>query len=123
MFVFSACTDYFKFLTFYLYLITFTDFYYILFFFLGKDRQFFTLDVFSVTVKVLVAQWHLPLCDPIDCSLPGSSIHGILQARILERVAISFSRGSSDPGTESGSPALQADSLWSEPPGKPNRVE
>ena len=35
------------------------------------------------------------LCDPMDCSLPGSSVHGILQARILERVAISFSRSSS----------------------------
>ena len=37
------------------------------------------------------------LCDPMDCSLPGSSIHGILQARVLEWVAISFSRGSSQP--------------------------
>ena len=37
------------------------------------------------------------LCDPMDCSLPGSSVHGILQARILEWVAISFSRGSSRP--------------------------
>ena len=37
------------------------------------------------------------LCDPVDCSLPGSSLHGILQARILERVTISFSRGSSQP--------------------------
>ena len=37
------------------------------------------------------------LCDPMDCSLPGSSIHGILQARILEWVAISFSRRSSRP--------------------------
>ena len=36
-------------------------------------------------------------CDPMDCSPPGSSVHGILQARILERVAISFSRGSSQP--------------------------
>ena len=35
------------------------------------------------------------LCDPVDCSPPGSSVHGILQARILEWVAISFSRGSS----------------------------
>ena len=35
------------------------------------------------------------LCDPMDCSPPGSSVHGILQARILEWVAISFSRGSS----------------------------
>ena len=38
-----------------------------------------------------VAQWCLSLCDPVDCSLPGSSIRGILQARILEWVAISFS--------------------------------
>ena len=37
------------------------------------------------------------LCDPVDCSLPGFSVHGILQARILEWVAISFSRGSSQP--------------------------
>ena len=35
------------------------------------------------------------LCNPMDCSLPGSSLHGILQARVLEWVAISFSRGSS----------------------------
>ena len=37
----------------------------------------------------------LILCNPMDCSQPGSSVHGILQARILERVAISSSRGSS----------------------------
>ena len=37
------------------------------------------------------------LCDPMDCSLPGSSVHGILQARILEWVAIPISRGSSLP--------------------------
>ena len=37
------------------------------------------------------------LCDPVDCSLPGSSLHGILQARILEWVAISFLKGSSRP--------------------------
>ena len=57
----------------------------------------------------------LTLCDPVDCSPSGSSIWGIFQARILEWVAISFSRGSSRPG----SPALRADSLPSEPPGKP----
>ena len=39
----------------------------------------------------------LTLCNPVDCSPPGSSVHGILQARILEWVAISFSRGSSRP--------------------------
>ena len=44
-----------------------------------------------------VAQSWLTLCDPVDCSPPGSSVHGILQARILEWIAISFSRGSSQP--------------------------
>ena len=43
------------------------------------------------------AQSCLTLCDPMDYSLPGSSVRGILQARILEWVAISFSRGSSQP--------------------------
>ena len=51
--------------------------------------------LFSVLVKVLVTQTCLTLCDPMDCSLPGSSVHGIFQARILEWVAIPFSRGSS----------------------------
>ena len=46
---------------------------------------------------MLVAQFCLTLCDPMDCSPPGSSLHGILQARILEWVAISFYRGSSQP--------------------------
>ena len=44
-----------------------------------------------------VAQSCPTLCDPVDCSPPGSSVHGVLQARILEWVAISFSRGSSRP--------------------------
>ena len=41
-------------------------------------------------VNVLVAQSYPTLCDPMDCSPPGSSVHGILQARILEWVAISY---------------------------------
>ena len=45
----------------------------------------------KVKVKMLVAQLCLTLCDPMDCSLPGSSVHGILQGRILEWVAIPFS--------------------------------
>ena len=50
------------------------------------------------------------LCDTIDCSPPGPSVHGILQARILEWVAISSSRGDlPNPGIELGSPALRAD--------------
>ena len=50
-----------------------------------------------VKVKVLVSHSRSIICDPMDCSLPGSSVHGILQARILERVAIFFSRVSSQP--------------------------
>ena len=50
--------------------------------------------VLSVTRKESeVAQPCPTLCDPVDCSLPGSSVHGILQARILEWVTISFSKG------------------------------
>ena len=51
-----------------------------------------------------VAQLFPTLCDPVDCSLPGSSFHGILQARILEWIAISFSRDLPDPGIEPGLP-------------------
>ena len=53
------------------------------------------------------------------CSLPGSSVRGILQASVLEWVAIPFSRGSSQPGIELEYPAFQADSLPAELPGKP----
>ena len=70
-------------------------------------------------VKVLVPQLSLTVCNAIDCILSGSSIHGILQARILEFVAISFSRGSSPHWNLTQSPALQADSLLPETPGKP----
>ena len=59
------------------------------------------------------------LCNPVDYSPPGSSVPGILQARILKWVAISLLRGSSDPGIKPVCPVLQADSLLSEPPGKP----
>ena len=44
--------------------------------------------------SVLVAQSGLTLCNPMDCSTPGSSVHGFLQERVLEWVAIPFSRGS-----------------------------
>jgi len=54
----------------------------------------------------------------MDYSLPGSSVHGILQARILEWVAISFSRGSSQPRDQTRPPALQADALPTELQGK-----
>ena len=48
-------------------------------------------------LKVLITQLYPSLCDSMDCSLPGSSVHGILQPRILEWATISFSRGSSQP--------------------------
>ena len=60
----------------------------------------------SVNFSVL-----LTLCDLMDCSPPGSSVHGVLQARLLEWVAISFSRGSSQPRDQTGSPTLQAESF------------
>ena len=58
---------------------------------------FIPLLYFNKTEKVKseVAQSCPTLCNPVDYSLPGSSVHGILQARILEWAAISFSRGSS----------------------------
>ena len=50
-----------------------------------------------ISVCFKVSESCLTLCDPRDCSPPGFSVHGILQARILEWVAIPFSRGSSQP--------------------------
>ena len=55
--------------------------------------QFMIHTVIGFESESEVAQSCLTLCDPMDCSPPGSSVHGILQARILEWVAISFSRG------------------------------
>ena len=72
----------------------------------------------NLRLKSEVAQLCLTLCDPVGCSLPGSSVHGIFQARVLKWVAISFSRDLPTPGIELRSPALQADTLPSEPPGK-----
>ena len=68
--------------------------------------------------KVFVAQLCWTLGDPMDYSPLVTSVHGILQARILGWVDIPFSRGSS-PVLEPESPTLQADSLSYEPPGKP----
>ena len=57
-------------------------------------------------------------CNSVDCSLPGSSIYGILQVRILEWVAISFFRGSSRHRVKPMSPALAGGFFTTEPPGK-----
>ena len=66
--------------------------------------------VTSSESEMLIVPSGLPLCNSMDCSSPGFSIHEILQARILEWVAIPFSRGLPDPGIEPGSPTFQADS-------------
>ena len=74
----------------------------------------------SAALKVWIpksAQLSPTLCDPVECSMLSSSVHGILQARILEWVAIPFSRDFPDPGIKPGSLALQGDSLPSEPLG------
>ena len=76
------------------------------------------VDYNSNKCECSVAQSCPILCDPMDCSLPGSSVHGVFQARILEWVSISSSRGSSPPRDWIWSPTLQVDSLPSEPPGK-----
>ena len=59
-------------------------------------------------------------CDPMDRGAWQATVHGILQARILEWVAISFSRDLPNPGIEPGSPALQADSLPTDLQWKPS---
>ena len=73
----------------------------------------------NISVKVLVAELCLTLCDPMDCSPPSSSVHGILQARILECIANPFPGDLPNPGIESRSPTLQEDSLSSESLGEP----
>ena len=101
---------------------------------LSSDRIHRSLSVHTPTCRqwgcfrvrvCLVAQSCPTLFDPMDCSSPSSSVHGILQARILEWAAISYSRGSISPGMESTSPALlhwQADSSWLSHLGSPGVV-
>ena len=84
--------------------------------------------MFALLVCVRSGAWLCPtLQDPKDCSLPGSPIHRIFQARILEWVAISFSRGSSQPRDQTRVSCLhllhwQAGSSPLEPSGKPRWV-
>ena len=63
------------------------------------ENSYFNDTLLSILLCVvgLVSQLCLTLCNPMDCSSPVSSVHEILQARILERVAIPFSGGSSQP--------------------------
>ena len=72
---------------------------------------------------MLVALSYPTLCDSTHCSPPVSSVHGILQARILKWVPFPSPGDLPNPGMEPSSPALKAHSLPSEPPGKLNIVE
>ena len=62
-----------------------------------KNALFFVPAPGTELLKVRVTQLCSTPCDPMDCSLAGSSVHGILKARILQGVAVHFSRGSSQP--------------------------
>ena len=62
-------------------------------------------------------------CDPMDCSLPDSSVHGILQAKYWSGLPFPSPGDLPDPAIEPGSPALQADALPTELPGKPEKGE
>ena len=76
-------------------------------------------DISISSVCVLVTQSCLTLCEPVDCSPPGSSVLGILQARRLQWVPFPSPGDLPDPGIKPRSPALQVDSLPSGLPGKP----
>ena len=66
----------------------------------GSMPSGYIIPLYLWKLKVLVTQSCPTLCDCMNCSPPGSSVHGILQARILEWVNIPFSRGSSWPGKQ-----------------------
>ena len=67
-----------------------------------------------------VTQSYPTLCDPIDCSLPGSSVHEISQAKIPEYVAMPSSRGSSQPRDRTRASCIAGRFLTTEPSGKPH---
>ena len=69
----------------------------------------------------LVARSSLTLCNPMDCSPPGFSVHGIHRARILEWVAISFSRVFSQPRDQTCVSCIAGEFFTVEPPGKPRK--
>ena len=72
----------------------------------------------SVVVGQFVSRVRL-FCNPTDCSLPGSSVHGISQARILEWIAICFSKGSSRPRNRTQVSCIAGGFFTVEPPAEP----
>ena len=78
---------------------------------------------YVMKVKVLVAQSCLTLYNPMDCSLPSSSVHGIFSKQeYWSGLPFPSPGGLPNPGIEPRSPSLQADSLPSEPPEKPKNT-
>ena len=106
------CSLHFRYFFFFLFIF--------LFYFLTLQ---YCIDILEVCCCHLVTESYLTLCDPLDCSPPGSSVSGILQARILEWVAISFSRGSSQPRDQTHVSCTVGGFFTSVPPGKPLRVQ
>ena len=84
----------------------------------GKFHSQRSLAGYNLYVHDRLLQSCLTLCDTMDLSPPGYSVHRMLKARILEWVAMPSSKGFPNPGIEPRSLALQVDSLPSEPPGK-----
>ena len=80
-----------------------------------------TFKICVLCVLCLAAQSRLTLCDPMDCSPPDSSVHGILQAEYWSGFPWPPPGALPNPGIKPRSPTLQADSLPSEPPGKPSK--
>ena len=89
----------------------------------GVNKNTYAVLDYVVTYKFccccLVPKLCLALCDPVDCSPSDLSVHGISQARILEQVVISFSRGSSWPRDGTHGPCIGSRFFTAEPPGKP----
>ena len=82
-------------------------------------KQSETAPFLWVFLCVLVSQSCPTLCNPIDCSPPGSSVHGIFQARVLEWAAIPFSRGSSLPRDQTRVSRIHRRVLTAEPSERP----
>ena len=74
--------------------------------FTGFDNCCISMPILAPCILSEVAQSCLTLCDPMDCSLPCSSVHGIFQVRVLGWVVISFSRGSSQPRDRTWVPCI-----------------
>ena len=88
----------------------------------GRNTEvgcYFLLQCMKVKSESKVAQSYPTLSNPMDCSPPGSHIHGIFQARILEWVAIPFSRGSSQSRDWAWVSCIAGRVFTAEPPGKP----